>query len=118
MGQVYVDENSLSSIGNAIRNITGTANNFYPNQMGPIIENIEMGNANVNNTGTAFMTDILQGQIISIPPLYVGSLAYRTAGYFKGCSNLKVIDLVPGEASQQSLFSEATSMDSMFLRLL
>jgi len=43
MGQVYVDENSLSSIGNAIRNITGTANNFYPNQMGPTIENISMG---------------------------------------------------------------------------
>lgn len=43
MGQVYVDENSLSSIGNAIRNITGTANNFYPNQMGPTIENISTG---------------------------------------------------------------------------
>ncbi len=43
MGQVYVDENSLSSIGNAIRNITNTTNNFYPNQMGPAIENISMG---------------------------------------------------------------------------
>lgn len=43
MGQVYVDENSLSSIGNAIRNITNTTNNFYPNQMGPAIENISTG---------------------------------------------------------------------------
>ena len=40
MGQVYVDENSLSSIGNAIRNITNTNNYYYPNQMGPAIENI------------------------------------------------------------------------------
>ena len=43
MGQVYVDENSLSSIGNALRNITNTTNNFYPNQMGPTIENISTG---------------------------------------------------------------------------
>lgn len=86
MGQVYVDENSLSSIGNAIRNITNTTNNFYPNQMGPAIENISMG-----------------------PEITDASYLF-----YKGARMTECLDLInclsPNIYSTESMFAECTSL--------
>lgn len=84
MGQVYVDENSLSSIGNAIRNVTNTTNNFYPNQMGPAIENISMG-PKIRDASYLFYKDARLDNYKSFINLLDNNM-YKTDYMFYECS--------------------------------
>jgi len=84
MSNVIVEEQSLQNIGNAIRNVTNTTNNFYPNQMGPAIENISMG-PKIRDASYLFYKDARLDNYKSFINLLDNNM-YKTDYMFYGCS--------------------------------
>lgn len=96
MGKIFIEEDSLGAIGNAIRNKTGQEGLLnIPTGMVNAINSIEVANGtfdfsviNISNSSTASILDYAFLNRTDMKVVYLPNVSFIGSNAFSGCNNL------------------------------